>query len=281
MNQQHHSLQTEKTKLFIAKKSLGQNFLTSAVVPNWLADAGDVIEGDIIIEIGPGTGVLTKELLRRGAIVYAIETDSRAVTLLQDVFQTEIASQQLHLIEADMRQFDISSLNLRAGQYKVIANIPYYLSGFLLRLILEHPQHPQSLVFLMQKELVERIARAKKGSLLSLGVKVFGQPQYVKTVTRGHFKPSPKVDSAILKVIDITRHHLPTEQIRKNFFALLHLGFGQKRKQLQHNLAAIFTKEQISSAFSRAGLPYTIRAEDVTLVEWLILAAELKSEAVD
>ncbi len=261
--------------LLEAKKSLGQNFLTSDVVPGWMADAANITNGDTVLEIGPGTGVLTQELLRRGAIIYAIETDQRAIHILEETFATEIRQGQLHIIEGDMRTFDLHTLRLHAGMYKVVANIPYYLSGFLLRTLLEHSQFPKTLVFLMQKELVERIARAKKESLLSLGVKAFGTPRYFKTVTRGHFRPQPRVDSAILQVTDISHTLFPHQELRHHFFSILHLGFGQKRKQLQGNLSGHFSKSDIIEAFEKANLTIDIRAEDISLQQWVKLANEL------
>lgn len=268
MSKKHQPPQPEKTESFVAKKSLGQNFLTSDVVPSWLVEAGEIKDGDVVVEIGPGTGILTAELLKRGAKVYAIETDTRAITVLQEKFPDAITANQLHVTEADIRTYDLSTLPIKAGQYKVVANIPYYLSGFLLRLFLEHPCYPKTLVFLMQKELVTRIARDKKGSLLSLGVKAFGQPIYIKTVSRGHFQPSPKVDSAILQITNISHDIFKTTADRQHFFSILHLGFRQKRKQLQHNLSLHYPRSLVTQALESVNLSPTIRAEDLSLTDW-------------
>jgi len=275
MSKKHQPPQPKEAERFVTKKSLGQNFLTSDVVPRWLAEAGDVTKEDIVIEVGPGTGVLTTELLKRGAKVYAIETDARAITVLNETFRDAITANQLQIIEADMRTYDISTLPIKAGRYKVVANIPYYLSGFLLRLFLEHTCYPKTLVFLMQKELVARIARDQKGSLLSLGVRAFGQPVYVKTVSRGHFKPSPKVDSAILQVTNISHDAFKEKADREHFFSILHLGFGQKRKQLQHNLSLHYSRDLVTQALESINLLPTIRAEDVSLADWQKLVAVL------
>jgi len=263
----------EKGAVLEAKKSLGQNFLTSDIVPGWMADAATIIKGDIVLEIGPGTGVLTAELLKRGAVVYAIETDSRAIHILENTFASEVREGRLHLIEADIRTYDLSCLPLQTGSYKVVANIPYYLSGFLLRIILEHPHHPNTLVFLMQKEIVERIARSKKESLLSLSVKAFGTAKFYKAVSRGHFRPVPKVDSAILQVTTISHEAFRTPSYRKHFFTLLHLGFGQKRKQLYGNLRQVYQTSVIDDAFTQAHISKQSRAEDISLPQWHILAA--------
>jgi len=256
---------------FEPKKSLGQNFLTSDLVPRLMTEAANLSPGDTVIEIGPGTGVLTAELLARDITVYAIETDTRAVKLLKETFKNAIGTGSLSIIEADMRTFNIAELPIQRGAYTVVANIPYYLSGFLLRLFLEHTHHPKTIVFLMQKELVSRIARSKKESLLSLSVKAYGHPRYIKTISRGHFRPIPKVDSAILAVTDISNQRFSSSADRATFFSLLHLGFGQKRKQLLHNLAPSYGRSRVEAVLAQLNLPLTIRAEDITLPVWYSL----------
>lgn len=233
-----------------------------------MCDAADIKAGETVFEIGPGTGALTKELLSRGATVVALEADLRAIDALQETFATEIAAGKLKLRHGDARELDLASFHLTSGGFKVVANIPYYLSGLLFRKCLDTKTQPNTLVFLIQKELAERIARDKKESLLSLSVKVFGKPEYITTVKRGHFTPSPKVDSAILKVSDISRTVF--ENISStDFFSILHAGFGQKRKQLQHNLRATWDKERVIEALKSTGLPETVRAEDIALEDWL------------
>lgn len=262
---------------FAHKKSLGQNFLTTPVVPNWMCDAGAVGVGDMVIEIGPGTGALTRALLQRGATVYAIETDERAVTVLKEAFAAEITAGQLRLIYDDVRIFDFGTLPIAKKPYKIVANIPYYLSGFLLRHCLELPEPPTTIVFLMQKEVVERIARDKKSSLLSLSVRVYGEPKYFKTVSRGHFKPAPNVDSAILAIHNITHTELPTKSDRETFFTLLHAGLGQRRKQLLGTLTSHYPREMLENIFTELGLSLTVRGEDLSIMMWLTLYHRLQS----
>ncbi len=262
---------------FAHKKSLGQNFLTSPIVPNWMCDAGQVEPGDVVIEIGPGTGALTKVLLERGAIVHAIETDTRAILVLTNDLGTYIQSGQLFIYEGDMRTYNIAPLANQFSTYKIIANIPYYLSGFLLRTCLELEQPPVTLVFLMQKEVVHRIARDKKQSLLSLSVAVYGTPCYYKTVSRGHFNPPPRVDSAILLVTNISHQHVPHATDRADFFTLLHLGLGQKRKQLLGTLSHQYERMLLIKVFADLSLDTTVRGEDLPLTTWLTLFHTLRS----
>jgi 16S rRNA (adenine1518-N6/adenine1519-N6)-dimethyltransferase len=260
---------------FAHKKSLGQNFLTSDVVPGWMCEAGAVQSGDMVLEIGPGTGALTRVLLARGATVHAIETDERALLVLTTTFAEALHKGQLILHRGDVRDFDIPGLVANLPPYKIIANIPYYMSGFLLRTCLELPQPPTTLVFLLQKEVVCRITRDKKQSLLSLSVAVYGTPRYYKTVSRGHFNPPPKVDSAILVVNGISHAALPNAGDREAFFHLLHLGLGQRRKQLVGNLGVFYDRSVVEKAFATLNIKPLVRGEDLTLDSWLKLFRHL------
>lgn len=264
-----------------AKKSLGQHFLTSSTVPSWMCGAAAVEAGDTVLEIGPGTGVLTKELLSRGAQVLALEADTRALAVLEETFVEEIRTGALKLYHHDVRQgipTDIAALQDHV--YKVVANIPYYLSGMLFRTCLESTAQPSVLVFLVQKEVAKRVTadlgRGEKESLLSLSVKAYGTPKYVRTVSRGHFSPAPKVDSAIVCVQNISRDNFTTLN-PSFFFELLHLGFGQKRKQLLGNLSKRFDRAALTHTFSTLDLSVSTRAEDVPLEKWLALASHIAS----
>jgi 16S rRNA (adenine1518-N6/adenine1519-N6)-dimethyltransferase len=262
-----------------AKKSLGQHFLTSPVVPGWMCDAANVQAGDTVLEIGPGTGVLTKEILRRGAIVVALEADSRAIEILKDTFVAEITVQKLTIIHGDVRTLDTTIIpGITDHSFKLIANIPYYLSGLLFRMFLEGPVQPTTLVYLVQKEVAKRatssLIRGEKESLLSLSVKAYGTPKYIKTVTRGHFTPPPKVDSGIIAITGINRAAFSNLK-EAFFFEVLHLGFGQKRKQLLGNLAHSFDRTELVRIFNELTLPETIRAEDVPITTWLQLVGKV------
>ncbi len=264
-----------------AKKSLGQHFLTSAVVPGWMCDAADVQKDDLVLEIGPGTGVLTKELLSRGATVIALEADTRAIAVLQDTFADALTQKQLILLHRDVRTLARTDLpQIAERNFKVVANIPYYLSGLLFRTFLELDTQPTDLVYLVQKEVAKRacsnISRGEKESLLSLSVQAYGNPTYVKTVSRGHFTPPPKVDSGIIAIRNINRHNFKTVD-ETLFFNVLHLGFGQKRKQLLGNLAKQYPREALIHMFSTAAIPVSARAEDVPLEKWLTLTSTLSA----
>lgn len=264
----------EKPPAFETKKSLGQNFLNNTRVPELMADAGNVTKGDMVLEIGPGTGALTRELLKRGAKVIAIEADIRAIESLKITFEREIATKNLIILHGDVREIDLKALGLRPRAFKIIANIPYYLSGFLFRTFLEHDIQPSDLVFLVQREVAERIARDKKGSLLSLSIKVFGDPKYVKTIGKGNFTPPPKIDSAIIAISNISKDRLGNVS-QEFFFKILHEGFKSKRKQLLGNLSEIYDRDTLTHIFSTVGLPPAVRGEDVSLDMWLSLCSAL------
>jgi 16S rRNA (adenine1518-N6/adenine1519-N6)-dimethyltransferase len=245
-----------------AKKSLGQNFLTSEGALANIISAAQVKEGDNVLEIGPGRGALTRELLAIGAKVTAIEKDRVLVPFLSDIFKEEIESGQLKLIEADILEFDLSVLEV---PYKLIANIPYYITGQIFRIFLEGVHDgahhvPISMTLLVQKEVAERIiAKDGKESILSLSVKAYGTPHYVSTVKRGSFNPAPNVDSAILHISDISKKFFTENAITEQlFFQILKATFAHKRKVISSNL--------VDKGFI---LPDTInkkaRAEDLAL----------------
>ena len=203
------------------KKSLGQHFLRTHSYLNAVADAAHIKEGETVVEIGPGDGALTEVLLERGAKVVALEKDARLIDFLKEKF----TGKKFEVVEGDALEFDFADgHHPRDGahlQYKVVGNIPYYITGALFKKFLSGPLQPSTLVFLVQKEVAERIARSKKESILSLSVKAYGDVKYVKTVPRGAFSPAPAVDSAIVAVSNISRKNFTSSAHEKKFFELI------------------------------------------------------------
>lgn len=225
-----------------------------------IAIAANLTSDSVVLEIGPGTGMLTKELLKLAGRVIAVEADYELYEKLKVDFTNEINSGQLELIHGDIRSFNISSL---PKNYSLVANIPYYLTGEIFRMFLEADNQPSSMTLLVQKEVAERIARTKKESILSLSVKAYGEPKYEFTVKRGAFKPAPNVDSAVLTICNISRKNFKNREEEKRFFTLVRAGFVHKRKFVRKNLVEV-------------GLPYgdipeKARAEDLSLADWLAL----------
>ncbi len=247
-----------------AKKSLGQNFLLHARIAERIALVAKLSPESVVLEIGPGTGMLTKELLKLAKKVIAVEADRKLFENLRTIFASEIADDHLTLIHGDIRAYPLHTAIAGNYGYHVVANIPYYLTGEIFRMFLESDNQPSSLTLLVQKEVAERIARSKKESILSLSVKAYGTSKYEFTVKRGAFKPAPNVDSAVLTVRDISRKNFSTRAEEERFFALIKAGFAHKRKFVRKNL--------FDAGLSAGSIPEKARAEDVPLSTWLALS---------
>ncbi len=261
-----------------AKKSLGQNFLNSKAVAREIVTAAELVSTDTVLEIGPGKGFLTSGLLASGANIIAVEKDDRMIPLLLEKFAEEVASRKFTLIHGDivdLLEGSQPSLKLPAA-YKLVANIPYYLTGYILRTFLEAKAKPERMILMLQKEVADRIvARDKKESILSIAVKAYGTPRIVKRVPARYFTPAPKVDSAVLAITNISNKNLPDSATEKRFFEIVKTGFAHKRKQLAGNLKELFGDQAIT-VLERANIPTRARAEDISLVEWLILTKNSK-----
>ena len=265
-----------RMKLF-AKKSLGQHFLNSTHVLDQIIQTSLLHEGELVLEIGPGTGVLTKALLKSGVRVVAVEKDVRAKEILQETFSQELKTGQLQLIEGDILNDQLSLINERERNYSIVANIPYYITGAILEKFLEHGPRPTKMVLLVQKEVAERIiAHDGKESILSISVKVFGKPTLVAKVPPGAFTPPPTVDSAILKIDTISDNLFSQNNVDiQAFFRIIKAGFAHKRKYTRRNLESIYPLETIDAVWRNTTLDPQIRPEDMTVSDWITLAQHL------
>ncbi len=243
------------------QKGLGQHFLVDQTSLEAVAKAGDLQPGDTVLEIGPGLGTLTRLLADSSRRVVGVEQDPALAELL--------GRQKLPGVEVvwgDIRRFDFRQLG---ASYKVVANIPYYLTGLLFPLLLESPVPPSRMVLLVQKEVAERVT-AKPGamSILALSVQYYAQPEIVRLVERHKFWPVPKVDSAILKVILRSKPAFAADPAK--LFRLIKAGFGEKRKQLKNSLAGGLNIEPALAVaiLDQAGINPTKRSQDLSLAEW-------------
>jgi 16S rRNA (adenine1518-N6/adenine1519-N6)-dimethyltransferase len=251
---------------------LGQHFLNAPWVARDLIAAVAPQRGEIIVEIGPGHGALTEKLLATGNIVVAIEKDPELCASLLTRFTREIETGSLHLMEGDIRDGD--TYDVLAGRpYIVAANIPYYITGEIIRDFLTADHQPSRIALLIQKEVAGRIVADRKESILSLSVKAFGTPRIIATVPASSFNPPPAVDSAILLIENISRSFFDTVP-EELFFKTIKAGFASKRKQLRGNLAKVFG-EKAGTALQESGVEGSRRAEDVTLEEWRRIAQRL------
>ena len=251
---------------FVAKKSLGQNFLHAPQVISTMIHAGEISKESIVLEVGPGKGALTSKLLETGARVIAIEKDDRAIPFLQEKFFAEIKNQQLEIIHGDILEFDETAHEKLKANYVLIANIPYYITGEFLRKFLESNNPPQKIVVMVQKEVAKRVVDAKE-SILSISVKAYGEPKYICSVPRKFFRPMPNVDSAVLMIQHISKSFF--EKIdEKYFFDVLIAGFSHKRKVLIRNLESVIAPKTLKALWESEKWSVHTRAEELSLEQW-------------
>jgi len=262
--------------MFKPKKQLGQNFLKNPSIAAKICAAADIVESETILEIGPGTGILTEELLKTGAKVFAVEKDFELISRLKKNIGEP---KNLKIIHQDALWFDLSKFS----RYKVVANIPYSITSPLIRKFLETENKPELMVLMVQKEVAERIT-AKPGDsnrgLLTLIVEFYASSEILFEVPRKDFYPVPKVDSAVIKIKPHRKPHPrgggKTVQ-PEIFFKIVKAGFSSKRQQIHNSLAATFhwDKEQTRNIFKKAKIDPTLRAEDLTFEQWQELTDNL------
>jgi 16S rRNA (adenine1518-N6/adenine1519-N6)-dimethyltransferase len=262
------AIMDENLHHFTAKKSLGQNFLIANGPCKHMADMAHISPHDTVIEIGPGKGILTSVLLARGAHVIAIEKDYTLAALLQEKYKKELSEGTFTLIQGDILTVDPALYTEKP--YKVVANIPYNITGELIELLLTAQQQPLSITLLVQKEVAERIVvRDGKESILSQSVKVFGQPHYGGTVKATLFRPMPKVNSAIIHISHIQRDVFKRYNItEKLFFSVLKAGFAHKRKKVSKNIYTFLENQEktqeIQKKHSESSMPAQTASIDDT-----------------
>lgn len=264
-----------------AKKSLGQNFLKLKSAIRNAADAARLSAGDMVLEIGPGRGALTEELLARAGKVIALEKDADLIPFLKEKFASEISSGKFELLNSDALSYIPTHHSLQTTHYKLVANIPYYITGEILRKYLTENYQPSLMVLMVQKEVADRIvARDGKESLLSMSVKAYGKPKYIETVKARFFSPAPKVDSALILIDEISRDFF-SDIKEDDFFKMLHDGFAQKRKKLAGNLknAGRGPADAIKKIMESCGINPNARAENLSVEDWKRLITRMKKES--
>lgn len=249
------------------KKSLGQNFLFDENVLARIVDAADVNAVDEVLEIGPGLGALTRLLAQRARRVVAVELDDRFLPILHN----ELAGlTNVQILHGDILAQEPGVLFTRP--YKVVANVPYYITGAILRHLLAAAHKPEMMVLTVQKEVAERLTAVPPHmSLLAVSVQFYGRVQTITTIKAGAFWPRPDVDSAVVRVELMGARPLSLAE-EEAFFRIVRAGFRQKRKQLQNNLRQLgLGKEEVGGWLAAAEVDGRRRAETLTLPEWLTL----------
>ena len=251
----------------MAKKSLGQNFIYDEQILARIVDALELQPDEGVLEIGPGLGSLTRHLARQARRVVSVEIDERLIPLLVAELRLE---EHVQVVKADILQIDPG--RYFADRYKAVGNVPYYITGAILRHLLSAAIRPEMTVLTVQKEVAERIvAQPGDMSLLSVTVQFHAQVEKLFVIKAGAFWPKPKVDSAVVRLIDRPSAIVPSDE-QAAFFNLVKLGFSQKRKQLQKNLRALgLPKARLEDAFARAGIEGRRRAQTLSLDEWQAL----------
>ncbi|HEC20955.1 MAG TPA: ribosomal RNA small subunit methyltransferase A [Candidatus Peregrinibacteria bacterium] len=242
-----------------AKKRLGQNFLVDESILQKIVTAADLKKSDLVVEVGAGLGVLTQKLSKQAKKVVALEIDEKLAFVLRET-------------TADCKNLEIKNLDVLKYQppqekFKVVANIPYYITSPILRHFLQREMRPEIIILLIQKEVAEKIC-SNEESVLSLGVKVFGRPEVVAPVPKKSFFPAPKVDSAILKITAYPE--IAVKCPLPDFFRLIKIGFSQPRKKLINNLAAglHLPKEELISKLEKLSIDPSLRPQKLRIEQW-------------
>lgn len=276
-----------------AKKSLGQNFLINEGIVAKIVTAAELTAEDTVLEVGPGTGNLTRALLATGARIIAVEKDHRIIEDLNAEFSPastrlgEAGAAQVEIIEGDILEFNPLEHGLIEGEYKIVANLPYYITSHFIRTVFEEWPQPAHMVLMVQKEVAKRImapvrtdvrpgGKPLNTNLLALSIQYYAKPEIITPVSRGSFRPMPTVDSAVIRLTPRTEYLLTAEK-EELFFSILKSAFGGKRKQLINTLPTIIGKNKQGTAdlLNKIGLSPQTRPETVDMAHWLILVNSL------
>ncbi len=259
-------------------KRLGQNFLTDAAALQRIVDAAGVVENDTVLEIGPGLGSLTRYLALAARQVIAVELDARLLPVLAQVLAPYpnvrvVEGDILGLNPADLIAADDHTADRPSQSYRVVANIPYYITSALIRHLLEAEVRPICMVLTVQQEVAERIcALPGEMSLLALSVQVYGRPTINEKISSGAFYPAPKVDSAVVRVDLYDQPRIPAPRL-DFFFRLAKAGFSQKRKTLRNSLSGgmRWSKTKAEDILLSAGIDPMRRSQTLSMEEWGLL----------
>jgi len=266
-------------------KHLGQNFLIDKNTVRKVMKTADLKPEDIILEIGPGLGALTQELAKKAKKIIAVEKDARMCQALKEQLKD---FDNIEIINQDILKFEIiklfKNLKLKIKNYKIVANLPFYITAPVIRKFLESENPPQEMVLIIQKEVAQRICprppRLRQGyggqakmSILAISVQFYAEAKIISYISKKSFRPRPKVDAAIIKIKPENKYQTDGAK----FFKIVKAGFSQPRKQLINNLSKKLkiNKQKINSLLFSAGVEPTQRAETLSINDWLDLSKVL------
>lgn len=255
-----------------AKKSLGQNFLKDDAVLQRIIESANLSKNDVVIEIGPGHGVLTELLARKCKKVIAIELDDRLIEMLRNKLRNK---ENVEIIHNDILKINlpelVSKYEIQDTRYKTVANIPYYITAPIIRLLLETKIPPSEMILMVQKEVAERTcAKAGEMSILAVSVQYYAQPEYLFTVPKTAFDPMPKVDSAVIRIVTSNQQPVISKKNNRDFFRVVRAGFSAKRKTLVNNLAngLQLDKKTVEEKLIAFGFSKNTRAQELGVEDW-------------
>ena len=249
-------------------KGLGQNFLADEIILAEIVYKASITPMDTVLEIGPGLGSLTRHLAMAAKMVIAVELDRKLIPPLGEILKSY---KNIQLVHGDILRINSGDL-IKKGKYKVVANIPYYITSNVIRHLLESDTKPEKIVITVQKEIAERICSEKKASLLSTSIRVFGEPSVLMHIPAKAFYPIPKVDSAVIQIKLSEDAYINSKEL-DDFFRIVKAGFGQKRKTLRNSLSSGLHLSTVDIEFilTSAGIDPMRRAETLDLKEWKTL----------
>lgn len=249
------------------KKSLGQNFLVEDSILQKIRDLAGLDRSDAVLEIGPGLGSLTRFLAESAGKIVAVEIDSRLVPILED----QLAGRDnVILVQGDILEVEIE--DLIASPYKVVANVPYYITGAILRRLLVPIIKPSVMVLTVQREVADRLSASPgKMSVLSVSVQLHGSISEELVIRSGSFWPRPDVDSAVIR-FNLRKSKFIEHEEEVGFMRLVKAGFSSKRKQVHNNLRSIESdRDRLRNSLALAGIDGTRRAQTLSIEEWVAI----------
>lgn len=260
------------------QKRFGQNFLVSKRALLGIVDAANIEKTDVILEVGPGLGVLTLELAKRAKRVIAVEKDRVMVQILRNILKQEDIS-NVEVVQKDARDIgsdDFKNWKLEIRNYKVVANLPYYIATPIIRKFLEIDTPPETMVLTIQKEVAQRIcAKPPRMNVLALSVQLYADPKIIAVVPNTDFWPKPDVDGTVIKIV--LRKERPNKKLSNQFFKVIKAGFSQPRKKFISNLEHTLSlpKEKIQKTLRLEGIPEDARAQHIELAKWISVTKNL------
>lgn len=262
-------------------KRLGQNFLIDKAVIKKIIKEARLKTKDIVLEIGPGIGTLTQDLSKEAKKLIAVEKDLKMYDILKELLECWNVK-NVELVKEDILKFNPLTYKLKAKSYKVVANLPFYLTAPAIRKFLETKFPPELMILVVQKEVAQRIcACPPKMNILAVSVQFYAKPEIISYVSKKSFWPSPKVDSAIIKIQNIisASHQRRKSVFNQRFFRIVKAGFSQPRKQLTNNLSKKLelNKERVKFWLLENNIQPTQRAETLSIEDWVCLVENFKN----